>query len=468
MKNPDASFRLLACSYVKKQANTLLSHVDGIRGGDDIESVHQARVASRRICTALGVFGAAFPTGKVRQWKKHIRRLIKGLGLARDKDVQIEFVDGMVADRTLAKGADLPGLKRLLLRLRQQREAIQPRVIKSVDRLDATGILSDILARTSKSISRLRKAGTDLSSPFVLESGARVIRKTCNKLLRLQSCLEDAGAIEQHHQMRIAAKRLRYTMEIYKKVFGKRLNETIKVVRGVQTLLGDIHDCDVWCEFIQAFSQEEQQRTVEYFGHARTFRRFQPGFDYLRDERITHRRETFNELVALWKDLEKGRFWEELIACLEAPYAERVPDHAAIQTEEPAPEIEESPVSHNAEETGLTHTESSQVESPEIRDEGKDDTSSSILAPDQEELESYTSTNEESEAGIDEAVPSAPDRPDISNALSTENVLCECCGKNGFLQDELLRIDSGQRLCPGCLGELHEKAAFMTKRSRLR
>ena len=98
---------------------------------------------------------------------------------------------------------------------------------------------------------------------------------------------------------------------------------------------------------------------------------------------------------------------------------------------------------------------------------------SPAFVADQEELQEDTSTDEVSDVEIDEAVPSAdaetihvfetsqheelaipdhtdsnssaPDRPDISSAPSTENALCECCGTNGFLQDELLRIDSGQR-----------------------
>ena len=175
MKGSDASLHLLACRCVRKQTRTLLAHVDGIRTGDDIESIHQARVASRRICTAFGVFEDAFPAKKVRRWSKHIRRLIKGLGTARDKDVQIEFVAGLVAERTPAKCADLPGLKRLLLRLRQDREAIQARVARALDRLNATGILSEMLAYLSKSTTRLRRADATPKRPFVLERGARDI-----------------------------------------------------------------------------------------------------------------------------------------------------------------------------------------------------------------------------------------------------------------------------------------------------
>jgi len=492
MKGPDTSFQLLACSYVQEQAKTLLAHIDNIRSGDDIELIHQARVASRRICTALGVFKATFPPRKVRRWSKHIQRLIKGLGAARDKDVQIEFVAGKVTDRARGKNKDLPGLKRLLLRLRQEREDIQPGVIEVLDQIESTGTLSEILAQTKKIRSRLRKAGAGLSRPFVLGQAARDIRKKCNRLLRFQSCLEDAGAIEQHHRMRIAAKKLRYTMEIYKKVFEKRLNNTIKVVRNVQTLLGDIHDCDVWCDMIPRFSEEERQRTVRYYGHARTFQRLRPGFDYLRDERATCRREKFNELGAFWRGLQDRGFWEELIAGLEALQAGSGLEaflQATIQTEKPVPEVEDVPEGPDSEAPGLAGTRSSQTECPEPPDENEEVSSSAVLASDKEEWPSWPSTNGEVETEADGATPpvaaeqidaletpsqqesSLPDRaandlsaPEAlagSSAAPVESAICECCGRNSFLVDELSRIDSGQLLCPGCLGALHEKTRLM-------
>ena len=293
--------------------------------------------------------------------------------------------------------------------------------------------------------------------------------------------------------MRIAAKKLRYTMEIYKKAFDKRLDESIKVIRRIQSLLGDIHDCDVWCEFIRIFTQAERQRTVEYYGHARCFHRLRPGFEYLGNERLIHRREKFDELVALWKDLQDGGFWDELAAFLKAPHmgsCSRAFNDALTRTGRPASEMADASTSLNSEESNLVHASSSQVESLGKLGKREKRASSPVPKPDQEEPQTYTSADEEPEEEIDAetpsadaelirvfetsdqgkpplpdhtaAHPSAPDRPAVSTAPSTENVICECCGLNSFAQDELLRIDSGQRLCPGCLDELHEKAGRST------
>jgi hypothetical protein len=280
--------------------------------------------------------------------------------------------------------------------------------------------------------------------------------------------------------MRIAAKKLRYTMELYKKTFDKRLDETIKVIRDVQTLLGDIHDCDVWCEFIQTFTHEERQRTVEYYGHARSFHRLRPGFEYLKNERVTLRREKFNELAVLWKALQNSRFWEELTTYLKAPQTgscSQALNDAITRTERPASAITNASESHKSEKSSLVGTSSSQAEPPEILNEREERPSRPAPEPGKEQSQTGPCTEEidgktspadaelirvfelppQDEPPLQADNPSEPDHPAVSNAPLVENAICECCSQNSFPQDELRRIDSGQLLCPGCLGEFHEK-----------
>ena len=64
---------------------------------EDIEYVHRARVASRRLRAALAMFRDGFDAQTWKRWRKQVQRLTGGLGEARDKDVQIEFVRGVLA-----------------------------------------------------------------------------------------------------------------------------------------------------------------------------------------------------------------------------------------------------------------------------------------------------------------------------------------------------------------------------------
>jgi hypothetical protein len=63
--------------------------------------------------------------------------------------------------------------------------------------------------------------------------------------------VEDPANIEQIHNLRIAAKRLRYTLEMFSFAFPHRLNDLIKEVRGIQEAIGEMRDADVMIEMVR-------------------------------------------------------------------------------------------------------------------------------------------------------------------------------------------------------------------------
>jgi CHAD domain-containing protein len=338
----DGSYRLLAARYIRKQTRQLLKQLDGVRDSDDFECVHQARVASRRLRAGLKLFPECFPRKKVKRWRKGIRRLAQGLGPARDKDVQIAFVRGVLSG--LTDETHRPGIARLLLRLEQGRQTIQPEVIRAVDRFEAGGVGRQMLAAVEKMRSKLKKRRLSVQSPFVFSQACDHICDRLNALTGYEDCLGDPEDHERHHAMRIAGKQLRYTLEICQPVYEGRLDRFVQTVKQLQTLLGDIHDCDVWVADLQAFLAEELERTVVYFGHARPFARLKPGLEYLREERRSHRQALFGQLVDYWHQLDQEGLWDELVQTsrgpdeepVDAPRSARAPDLASGAKEAPA------------------------------------------------------------------------------------------------------------------------------------
>jgi CHAD domain-containing protein len=55
----------------------------------------------------------------------------------------------------------------------------------------------------------------------------------------------DPRNVEDLHDMRIAAKRLRYVLELNEPVLGAPAEQAAKRAKKLQDLLGEIHDCDV-------------------------------------------------------------------------------------------------------------------------------------------------------------------------------------------------------------------------------
>jgi CHAD domain-containing protein len=337
----DQSYRLLAAKYLRKQAKRLAEQIDDARRADDPECIHQTRVASRRLRAGMRMFAECFDPKQLKSWRKQIRRVTNRLGDARDRDVQIEFLCGVLDE--LDEKACYPGIARLLVKLEQQRERLQTQVVEAADRLAASGVLEEMRAVTKEVLSDANAQQTGLQSPFVFAQTRRHIVENLEQLLSYQDSLADPGDHRRHHAMRIAAKRLRYTVEISAPVYDGKLDGTIRTIKRVQTLLGEIHDCDVWVEHLQAFAAQQRKRIVKRYGHPGPFARLEVGIDYLQRQRLERRQQVFRELVDYWQQLSRQRQWEMLVETVRGPG----PQPAA-----PQPPMEAAPDAAAKPETG--------------------------------------------------------------------------------------------------------------------
>ena len=73
---------------------------------------------------------------------------------------------------------------------------------------------------------------------------ARIVRTRIAELHSFDPAVRDPRSVEALHDMRIAAKRLRYILEMSEPVFGAPAKQGAKEARALQDLLGEIHDCD--------------------------------------------------------------------------------------------------------------------------------------------------------------------------------------------------------------------------------
>jgi len=283
--------------------------------GNDTERLHRLRVASRRLTTALDLFQDGFSRKRVKAWTREIRRARRALGAARDADVQIAFLAEFLAAQEAPRLR--PGVRRLMLRLRQRRNRLQGKVLKALNRLRDRATLEDLREAAKRLQARAAARGEPSAEPAAL-TAVRAIEQRLGALLDLEPCVHQADAIEQHHAMRIAVKRLRYAMEVFEPLYGKGLRAPLRTARRLQQLLGAVHDCDVWVATLPDFVREEQERTIEYFGHARPTKRLVPGLDHLREDRSRERARLFGKFAAAWDRLREQRLWENLVETLHA------------------------------------------------------------------------------------------------------------------------------------------------------
>jgi CHAD domain-containing protein len=117
----DDPFAEAAARVVEVRSAEVFEHSGGVLDVDDIERVHDMRVATRRLRAALEVFEPCFPAKRHRKALKWVKALADALGERRDRDVAIEFLEGFAGE---APERDRPAIEALVARLREeQRQA---------------------------------------------------------------------------------------------------------------------------------------------------------------------------------------------------------------------------------------------------------------------------------------------------------------------------------------------------------
>jgi hypothetical protein len=85
--------------------------------------------------------------------------------------------------------------------------------------------------------------GLDPDGPLA-ENARRIIEVRAKEVRSFSPAVLDPRNVEALHDMRIAAKRLRYVLELTAPVFGEHAEQASKRAKKLQDLLGEIHDCD--------------------------------------------------------------------------------------------------------------------------------------------------------------------------------------------------------------------------------
>jgi CHAD domain-containing protein len=313
------------------------AEIAGVMEAKDIEYIHRMRVASRRLRSALAIFEGCFSRKDFKSYSRDVRDVTRSLGTARDLDVQLAVLENIFpifSDPKLA-----PGMRRLELRLKQQRADAQKDVLTAIKTLQADDTLVN-LAKWAASFREMSE-GVYLFSPALYELAFSGINARLKEFLDHADYVLDERNVTELHNMRISAKRLRYTMEAFADLYGANLKPFINQTRKFQDILGDIHDADVWGEMIPHFILEEGKRISIYFGNDRPLKRLLPGLEAFRVNRIDKRKADYQQFLSLWAKAEEIQLWDELLKLINAPLDLEVVMRTLQQLENPQTPQEE-------------------------------------------------------------------------------------------------------------------------------
>jgi CHAD domain-containing protein len=220
------------------------------------DAVHQMRVASRRLRSALSSFRRVLD----RDATEHVTNELKWLGgelsPARDNEVLEKLLTGQVAGqpRELVMGPVQASITAYFAR--QEAEArdkvcealTSPRYVALIRALD------ELLAKPPLTAKAARPARPELKKA-ILRAGRRLKRAES----ALGSAPDRTGSdrYELLHEVRKKAKQARYTGEAAALVFGRKLKSWTQAVKDIQSTLGDHHDCVVAREVLRQLGVQE-------------------------------------------------------------------------------------------------------------------------------------------------------------------------------------------------------------------
>lgn len=232
----------------------MIESEEGTRLGREIEELHDMRVATRRMRAALRLLDPFLDAESMRPFLKALRRTGRTLGAVRDLDVFREKSDHYLQGLPDGRLADLDPL------LCAWAEEHALRRTEMIDYLDerAYGAFKERFARF------LDEPGAG-ALKVVLDTGqVRPYRVADVLPYLLYEHAAEVWAYDEHtkgsvvplvrfHNLRAAAKGLRYAFEFFQEVLGPGAKDLINSVKRLQDHLGDLQDAVVTCNVLRDY-----------------------------------------------------------------------------------------------------------------------------------------------------------------------------------------------------------------------
>lgn len=239
----------------------MLRHEEGTKLGEDIEALHDMRVAVRRMRVTFEIFQDAFAKKVIQSHRKGLRAIGRSLGRVRDLDVFMEKANHYLEALPEKQHT---GLSPLLNAWEEQRQIARERMSKFLEGDGYQSFLDDFNIFVNTPGAGAKKGGEDYHVPNIVRHVAPVMIYNRLGAVRAYEQILDTARIEQLHELRIEFKRLRYTMEFFREVLGPEAKLIVEEIKTVQDHLGDLNDADVACQILTDFLErwEARQQTL--------------------------------------------------------------------------------------------------------------------------------------------------------------------------------------------------------------
>jgi CHAD domain-containing protein len=220
----------------------------GARLGEDIEDLHQLRVSSRRLRTALRLFRDYLPA-RAERFNRTLRWTATALGEVRDMDVKIEQVNRWKSEADPEEQASFDQVLQWLGQTRARRRRRMQAVLDSARYQNFLKAFETFLLQGPSTRSSLGQTTADALP--------RILDKVHAKVIKAGRRSRKNPVPEHYHQLRIACKRQRYTLEFVADLCGPAVKPFRKALIQLQDVLGQFNDAVVGAANIRQLVREK-------------------------------------------------------------------------------------------------------------------------------------------------------------------------------------------------------------------
>jgi CHAD domain-containing protein len=242
--SPDPRFRLAASQVLEERASQITVLSKGVLDVTETGPAEDLWLASRRLRAALEVFRSSIGRAEYREGRAEARRISRAVGARRDVDVVIAAYESIL-EETAPDEAE--GLERVVAGLRREQAKANRALAQVVHgrRMQAFRVRMEEIVDSAAETDAADRA--EEYRP-VEELPAAVNSLVTKRLARLREEAPEAleaDGIKAQHRMRVAAERLRYSLELTGDALGSQAHTARRAARGLQEVLGEMRDCDL-------------------------------------------------------------------------------------------------------------------------------------------------------------------------------------------------------------------------------
>jgi CHAD domain-containing protein len=315
-----------ASDIILKRSQLLIQELSSLKRKIGEESIHDTRVASRRMRAALEAFRDLFPEDAWQTCFDSAKNITRILGKAREEEVTLALLKDLTNGGDLAENLCREYLEE---RCRKNVSKLQGKMLSRVKALDFRRLRSQLRSlvtrlgpvpldaahppssgapgpesrnRRRQAVHRAHQVALFPPDGKPLDRAERVVRELSGPVLSFRPRYDFPRASDGRlHRLRIAAKKLRYAMEIFDPVWPGGLASEIDSAKALQDSAGEYHD---WVVLRGRLRAEIRRLTSKETTHLA----FQIGrlLAHVEDRKTAKRREILPALTALQSGIQEA------------------------------------------------------------------------------------------------------------------------------------------------------------------